>query len=50
MINKEQAYAYLKEVWPTIYRIINGGLYFIFTVIREFVRLAWQEIRGKNNG
>jgi hypothetical protein len=47
MINKEQAYAYLKAVWPTIYRIINGGLYFLFTLIREFCRLAMQEIKGK---
>jgi len=47
MINKEQAYAYLKAVWPTIYRIINGGLYFLYTLIREFFRLAMQEIRGR---
>lgn len=47
MINKEQLLAYLKSVWPTIYRIINGGIYFVFTTMRAFIKLAWQEIQGK---
>ncbi|CAN5163057.1 hypothetical protein BH09PAT1_BH09PAT1_0660 [soil metagenome] len=46
-MNREKAYAYLKAVWPTVYRIINGGLYFILGLIRTFFKVARDEITGK---
>jgi len=47
-MNREKAYAYLKLAWPTIYRVINDGLYFLINVIRYIVRIAIDEIKGKN--
>lgn len=45
-MNKEQLYAMLKRVWPTFYRKLNDFLYFIFTVIREIIRIAISQIKG----
>ncbi len=45
-MNKERLLAYLKAIWPTVYRIINGGIYFILNLIKTFFRLAMEEIKG----
>ena len=45
-MNKEKAYALLKEAWPTIYRLINGFLYFLLTLIRGGIKLAIQQFKG----
>lgn len=47
-MNKEKLYAYVKFAWPTIYRIINDGLYFLINVIKSIVRIAIDEIKGKS--
>lgn len=36
--------AFLKQIWPTVYRIINGGVYFILNLIKNSVRMAVQQI------
>jgi len=45
-MNKEKAFAYLKLIWPTIYRIINDSLYFLMSVVKSIVRIAKDQIRG----
>lgn len=45
-MNKERAYAYLKAVWPTVYRITNGFFYFLLTLIRGSVKLAIRQLKG----
>ncbi len=47
MINKEKLLAYLKAIWPTVYRLINGALYFVLNLIRSIIIIAYNEIRGK---
>jgi len=37
---------FLKKIWPFIYRVINGILYFVMMLIRNFVRDAIQSIKG----
>jgi hypothetical protein len=36
----------LKKIWPFIYRVINGILYFLIMIIKNFVRDAIQSIKG----
>lgn len=38
--------SYMKLIWPTIYRIINDGLYFIFSVIKSGIRIAINQFKG----
>ncbi len=45
-MNKEQLIAYLKQIWPTIYRIINGFLFFLYRLIRAGIAIAKQQIKG----
>lgn len=39
--------AYMKLIWPTVYRIINDALYFIFSTIRAGIKIAVDQIKGK---
>lgn len=48
-MNREQAYAYLKSIWPTVYRIINGAFYFLLSLIKTFFKVAIEEFKGGNN-
>lgn len=45
-MNKERVYALLKTAWPTVYSIINGFFYFLFTLIRGSVKLAIRQLKG----
>lgn len=36
---------FLIKIWPTVYRIINGFLYFLLTVIRSIVSIAINQIK-----
>jgi len=45
-MNKERLIAYLKAIWPTVYKVLNGAIYFVFTLIRSMVKLAIQQIKG----
>lgn len=45
-MNKERLLAFLKSIWPTVYRIINGGFYFLLNLIRTFVRVTIEMIKG----
>ncbi len=40
--------AVMKQIWPTIYRIINNTLYFLIDIIRSGVKIAIEQI--KNGG
>lgn len=37
----------LKEVWPTVYRIVNTVLYFFFHLFKVVVSRSISQIRGK---
>lgn len=37
---------FLINIWPRIYRIINGTLYFIMTVIKSIVSMAIKQLRN----
>jgi hypothetical protein len=37
---------FLKKIWPFVYRVINGVIYFIFSVIRSMFRMAIEMIKG----
>lgn len=39
---------YLHNIWPTIYKIINGFYYFMLNLIRTTVKKSIEQIR--NNG
>ncbi len=36
----------LKQIWPTIYRVLNATLYFVFTVIRSLVKGGINQIKN----
>lgn len=37
---------FLINIWPKIYRIINGFLYFLLTVARAIVKIALSQLKG----
>ena len=37
---------FLQRIWPTIYRIINGLVYFILNFIKKFISLVIEQIKG----
>lgn len=37
---------FLKRIWPTIYRIINTTVYFVFSIVRNLVQGALDQIRN----
>ncbi|HVA96682.1 MAG TPA: hypothetical protein VND99_03425 [Candidatus Acidoferrales bacterium] len=37
---------FLKKIWPFVYRVINGILYFLLSLIRGFFKMAFQMIKG----
>lgn len=39
---------FLKKIWPTIYRIINEIIYFIFNLIKGIFSYAIKQIKGAN--
>lgn len=43
---KERIVAYLQLIWPTVYRVINNGLYWIYSVIRSGIRIAMDQFKG----
>ncbi len=46
IMNKEKAFALLKVVWPTIYRLINNFLFFLYSIIRGGIRIAIDQLKG----
>jgi len=36
----------LIKIWPTVYRIINGFLYFILSLVKGIVSIAISQIKG----
>lgn len=40
--------AVMKQIWPTIYKIINNTLYFLIDLLRSAVKIAIEQI--KNGG
>lgn len=36
----------LKQIWPTIYRIINGFIYFVINLIKSTVVYAIRQIKN----
>lgn len=37
----------LIKAWPTIYRIINGSLYFVLNLIKSMVFYAIRQLKGE---
>jgi hypothetical protein len=35
-----------KKIWPTIYRVINGGIYFLLYLIKSIGRMSIDQIKG----
>ncbi len=35
----------LKQIWPTIYRAINGSLYFVLNLMKSTVRSMIEELK-----
>ncbi|MDP2649395.1 MAG: hypothetical protein Q8P10_00970 [bacterium] len=40
-------YYFFKKIWPTVYHIINGLLYFILSLIKDIIKFAIQQIKGE---
>lgn len=36
---------FLIQIWPTVYRIINGIFYFLLSLIKQTVNLAIKQIK-----
>lgn len=36
----------LKQVWPTIYRVINGSFYFLLNLLKSIVKMSIDQIKG----
>jgi hypothetical protein len=36
----------LKQLWPTLYRVINGTVYFFFRLLIDGIKLAIAQIKG----
>ena len=36
----------LIKIWPAIYRIINGFLYFLLTLVRAIIKIAVNQLKG----
>lgn len=36
----------LKKAWPTIYRLINGAVYFIIMIIKSVVKGIISQLKG----
>lgn len=47
MIPENRVIIFLKQIWPTVYRIINQGLYLIITGLKNSIRMAYQQIKGQ---
>ncbi|MEK7605216.1 MAG: hypothetical protein AAB478_01695 [Patescibacteria group bacterium] len=45
-MTKEKLYALLKLIWPTVYRIINGGVYFLINLVKTIVKMSIEQIKG----
>ena len=39
-----RAQAFFKQIWPTVYRIINDGLYFVLNTLKNIVKMAIEQI------
>ena len=36
----------LKQIWPTIQKVINGTFYFLINLIKSIVRASIDQIKG----
>jgi hypothetical protein len=36
--------AFFKAIWPTVYRITNGGLYFVLNLLKTIVKMSIQQV------
>ncbi len=36
----------LQKIWPTIYKIVNSTIYFVLNFIKNFVKMAIEQIKG----
>ncbi len=43
---KEKLFAYLKAVWPTVYRLINDGLYFLLRLLKSTIHDMIEQLKG----
>ncbi|MBI4080259.1 MAG: hypothetical protein HY430_00640 [Candidatus Levybacteria bacterium] len=37
----------LKEIWPTIYRVINAIAFFLLMLVKNFIKFGMQQLKGK---
>jgi hypothetical protein len=40
---------FLKNIWPTVYKIVNGTFYFLLNLIKSTVKYAIEEIRSSGS-
>ncbi len=38
---------FLKSIWPTVYKIVNGAFYFILNLIKSTISLMLASLRGE---
>lgn len=36
----------LKQIWPTIYRVVNGSFYFLMSTIKSIIKMSIEQIKG----
>jgi hypothetical protein len=41
-----QATIVLKQIWPTVYRIINGSVYFLLSTTKAIIKACIEQIKG----
>jgi len=39
--------AVMREIWPTVYKVINTSVYFVFGLIRSMIKIIIQQIENK---
>ncbi len=48
MMNKERLFAFLKSIWPSVYRITNGAFYSLLLLIKNLIRMGINQIKGSD--
>lgn len=48
MMNKEKIFAFLRSIWPSVYRITNGAFYFLVLLIKNLIKMGVNQIKGSD--
>ncbi len=46
-MNKENILRFLRNIWPTVYRIVNTSLYFLINLIKDIITRITEQLFRK---